>query len=130
MIKHFVTFLSPGTLFAENTTKPIESWDVYVAFKMSEDILERYGATPYGFYFTTRERGEDDFDSREVKRSPTYFLGGEILTLEQIVEMDDPSNRILISNMRANGWSRVVKNSNSWDWVQPLEDTDIVLGRM
>ena len=75
MKKHFVTFLSPGTFFHEETTREVDSWDVDAAVTQSRQILERHNATPFGFYFTTRERGEDDFNSREVARSGTYYLG-------------------------------------------------------
>jgi hypothetical protein len=51
---HFVTFLSPGTFVAEDTTRPIESWDVKQAMKMADDIHERHGAT--------RSRGPEDRD--------------------------------------------------------------------
>ena len=69
MKKHFVTFYSPGTFVAEQTTKPIDSWDVELAVSMSGEIKERYGALPYGFQFSTRERGENDLDSHEVETS-------------------------------------------------------------
>ena len=57
MKRHYVTFMSPGTFVAEQTTKQVEAWDVKAAQKMAEGIEERYGAKPYGFYFSTRERG-------------------------------------------------------------------------
>jgi len=127
MEKHFVTFLSPGTLVAESTTKEIDSWDVDRAVEMSAKIKERYGATPYGFYFTTRARGPEDFESREVNKSGIYYLGGEVLTLADIEAQNDPKNDILISNMRGNGWDRIVINNNSYKWAQPLQKTDVVL---
>ena len=36
--KHFVTFLSPGSFVAENTTKAIDSWDVPAAQAMAETL--------------------------------------------------------------------------------------------
>lgn len=127
MEKHFVTFYSPGTFLAEQTTKPINSWDVDIAIGMSKSIKERYGAIPYGFRFTTRSRGYDDLDSHEVARGPMYYLGGEILTLDQVKEQNNPKNRTLISNMEDNNWDRIIVNTNSWKWTQPLKDNDIVL---
>lgn len=124
---HFVTFLSPGTLVAENTTKPIESWDVDAAVKMARGVKERHGAVPYGFYFTTRERDDDELDSREAARSDFFYLGGRIETLAEIEERDKPEEHILRSNMRCNGWDRVVVNDNSWRWTQPLKKGDVVL---
>ena len=127
MKKHFVTFLSPGTFVPEQTTKEIESWDIAEAVRMSKSVEERYEATPYGFYFTTRERGPDDFDSKETQRSGTYFLGGKIFTLDQIKQRNDPANTILIMNMQGNKIERVVENYNSWKSTHALKDGDVVL---
>ncbi len=127
MKKHYVTFYSPGTFVAEQTTKEIESWDFDVAVAMSKSISERYNATPYGFVFTTRERKAEDFDSKEIDRSGTYFLGGEVLTSKDIEKENNPDNEILLRNMKNNEWKKIVRNDNSWRWIQPLGNDDIVL---
>lgn len=127
MIKHFVHFFSPGTFVAEETVKPIESWNIEEAQAMARSIKERYDARPYGFCFVTRERKKGELDSKEVKRSSTYFLGGEVLTLKQVKARNDPNDKILISNMEGNGWDRIVDNRNSWRWIQPLRKDDVVL---
>jgi len=126
MKKNFVTFYSAGTFFAEETTKPINFWDVPLAVSMAQDVKERYGATPYGFRFSTRERGEDELDSRVTETSPFYYLGGEVLTLEQ-VKSKMPDEKILISNMENNDMDRIIINKNSWRVTLPLRSTDIVL---
>ena len=94
---------------------------------MSKEIKERHGALPYGFQFATRTRNKNDFDSKETARSNMYYLGGEILTVEQVRAENNPDNKTLISNMECNGYDRIVKNRNSWLWTQPLNDDDIVL---
>lgn len=130
MKKHFVTFYSPGTFFAEEDTKPIKSWDVATAVKMSKTITQRYGAKPYGFRFSTRERGPKDLDSKETKRSGMYYLNAKIETLEEIKKRKDPSESILLSNMMCNGWTAIVTNKDgdeNWPWSQPLEKDDVVL---
>jgi len=127
MRKHFVIFFSPGTLLAEQTQKPIESWDVEKAVEMSREITERYNAKPYGFCFVTRERKPRDLDSKEVERSTMYYLGGAVFTLDELKAQNDPEDRILIQNMECNGWNRVVINKNSWKWTQPLSEGDEVL---
>lgn len=127
MKQHFVTFLSPGTFVAEQTTKEIDFWDTDTAVKMSKKIKERYGALPYGFYFSTRERQDNELDSKETKTSNMYYLGGKIETLEEVKARKDPKEKILISNMEINGWERIVINTNSWKWTQPLEKDDVVL---
>ena len=109
----FVTFYSPGTLVAEQTTKPINSWDVDAAIEMARGIKERHSAIPYGFCFTTRRREDDELDSHEVERSNFYWLGGDVLTLAEIKER--------------NGWDRVIENNNSWRWTQPPEADDVIL---
>lgn len=125
--QHYVTFYSPGTMVSETTTKPINSWDVEVAQEMARTIKERHGATPYGFRFTTRGRGEEDLDSKEIAASNFYYLGGRVETLEEIKARGDPKERILISNMECNGWSKVIVNDNSWRVTQPLREGDTIL---
>jgi len=127
MRKHFVIFFSPGTFVAETTQKPIESWDIDKAVKMSREITERYNAKPYGFCFVTRERKPRDLDSEEVERSTMYYLGGEVITLDELKAQNNSEYRILIENMECNGWNRVVVNKNSRKWTQPLNDGDTVL---
>jgi hypothetical protein len=128
MQKHFVTFLSPGTFVAEDSTKPIDSWDVEQAKKMAEKITERYNAIPYAFYFTTRERGPNDLDSKQAKRSATYYLPHcKVETLAEVKARNDPKERILISNMECNGYSKVVTTTKGWKWTQPFGDEDVLL---
>lgn len=127
MKKHFVTFTSPGTFVPEETVKDIDSWDVYKAIEMSKEITERYGSKPFAFRFSTRERGPDDLDSKVTQTSGRYYLGGTILTIEDIKARNDPKDQILISNMECNGYSRVIESCTPWRSTQPLEKNDIVL---
>ncbi len=127
MKKHFVTFLSPGSFVAEDTTKEIESWDIDKSIAMSKNIVQRYGSKPYGFYFITKERKENELDSKIVSKSNMYYLGGKIRTLEELKAENDHRNRILISNMECNSWDKIITNSNSYKWTQPLNENDIVL---
>ena len=127
MKKHFVIFLSPGTFVSEQTEKPIDSWDVDKAVEMSRSIKERHAAIPYGFYFATRERKDDELDSKEIKRSHYYYLGGTVLTLEDVKNRKDPKDKILISNMEGNDYDRIVVNDNSWRSTMPLGENDVVL---
>ena len=127
MKKHFVTFYSPGTFFSEQSKQEIDSWDIDQAHKMSKDITERYDAIPYGFQFSTKERGDDDFDSKETKRSGMYYVNCKIETLEEIIAREDPDDRILISNMRCNGWDKMAVTIKGWKTTQPLQKGDVVL---
>lgn len=127
MKKHFVTFLSPGTFMAEETTKPISSWDVDEAIEMAKAIIERYGSKPYGFYFLTRERNDDELDSHIAETSGMYYINGVVETLEELKAKNDTNNRILISNMECNGWKRVVTTYSPWKWTQPFKDDDHIV---
>ena len=127
MQQHFVTFYSPGSFVAEETTKPIDEWNVDQAVEMARGIRERYNALPYGFRFSTRERGPNDLDSHVSARGPMYYLGGKVETLEQVKARATAEDGILIRNMEGNGYSRIITNTNSWKWTQPLKDDDVVL---
>lgn len=98
-----------------------------MAVEMARSIVERHNAKPYGFVFTTRERKDSDLDSKVTERSGTYFLGGDVLTIEDIKARNDPKDAILLSNMRGNCYDRVIENCNSWKFTGPLGENDIVL---
>lgn len=132
--KHFVKFLSPGTFVAETTTKAIDSWDVAEACRMAEQIVERHGARPYGFRFLTKLVAEDIPDGeggslrvepKEVASSGVHYLNGTILTLADIP--DDSEHAILRSNMRCNGFDRIVETRNGYRWTQPFNKGDKIV---
>lgn len=127
MKKHYVTFLSPGTFVAEQSTKEIDSWDVEQAQKMADGIEERHGAVPYGFYFTTRERGPDDFEPNRTAKSPMHYINCKVETISEIEARNDPKEFYLRSNMLSNGWEKIVVTKKGRRWTQPLEDGDVVL---
>ena len=127
MKRHFVTFFSPGTLVSEQTTRDIESWDVPKAQEMAQGITERYDAVPYGFQFSTRTRNAEDLDSRVSKRSSMYYINCKVETLAEIEKRNDPKEKILLENMRCNGWDSVVVSTKGWKWTQPLQGNDVVL---
>lgn len=134
MRKHYVTFLSPGMLVSETTTRPIDAWDPAAAIKLGRDIIERHGARLYGFYFTTAlaadpiddgEGGTLNVQPKTVARSGAYFLGGELLKYDDVSE----SERILRDNMSDNGWSVVVENANSYRATHPFRPEDYIVDR-
>ena len=51
----------------------------------------------------------------------------KVETLKMIKKRNDPKETILVSNMRCNGWNRVIVNDNSWRCVQPLNKGDEIL---
>lgn len=127
MQKHYVTFYSPGTFVSEQTTREVDSWNVEAAVEMARTIVERHGAKPYAFRFTTRGRKDDEFEPRELDSSGLYYLGGKVRSAEDVLAGDDPSEHILRSNVRVNGYKRVIENSNSWRFTGVLGDDDVVL---
>jgi hypothetical protein len=91
------------------------------AKKMVSKIIERYNATPYGFYFVTRSLA-----GQETK-SGMYYLGGIVQTLKELKTENDPENQILIRNMENNRWNKVITNTNSWKVTRPFLKGDVVL---
>ena len=127
MEKHFVKFFSPGTIVAEDTVKPIDSWSQSLAVEMSRYITERHGATPYGFKFLTRTRAVDALDSHVSATSGMYYLQGKVETLTEIKAKGDPANKILIGNMECNGWDKVVTSTKGYKWTQPFNENDVLI---
>lgn len=129
----FVTFLSPGTLFSEQTTKAIDGWSTYQAMLMSASVVERYGARPYAFYFTTcvvaepiedGEGGHLTVRPREVGRSGIFHINGRVLTFDELTARADPSDANLILNM-ACSIPIVVQTFNSFRHTSEFREGDV-----
>lgn len=134
--KHYVTFLSPGTLFSESSTKEIDSWDTKKAVEMAEKILERYNAKPYGFRFSTYKTHEPVSDGeggtlevrpKLTKESGLYFLGGKLETYDDVVRRNSDKEQILRDNMRFNDIWIVCINDNSWRATMPFEESSAIV---
>lgn len=132
--KHYVTFSSPGTMFAEQSSREIDSWSPELACRLAKEINERHGSKPYGFQFETRlvadpvsdgQGGTLKVQPKTISKSGTYFITGTILRLDEIPET--PENSILRSNMRSNGYPVVIENCNSWKSVNPFNSGDFLV---
>lgn len=136
MRKHQVTFYSPGTLFSESSTRPIEKWDTAKAVEMSKEVSERYGAKPYGFIFETVLTAKDISDgeggtlrveAKVVKRSGIHFLGGNLETYDDVVKRNKDEESILRSNMEGNGMWVICVNTNSYRSTLPFNTEDKII---
>ncbi len=127
--KHFVRFFSPGTMFAEISEQEIASWDVDKAVELAKGVVERYGAKPYGFRFSTVSKMGTDWDvkTETTATSSMYYLGGQVFTLAEVEARNNPDESILISNMTCNGYDRIIENNNSWKSTQPFSEGDVLL---
>lgn len=127
MQQHFIEFYSPGTFISETNQVPCKAWDIEEAKQIATSTMQRHGARPFGFRFVTYERSDDELNAHRGKSSGLYYLGGQILTLEEIEARGDPQDEILLRNMRIRGIAKIVENRNSYLFTGPLEEGDEVL---
>ena len=136
MRKHYVLFISPGTFISETSQKPIKAHSVTDAVKMAKGIEERHGAKPYGFQFITLlcsepiddgEGGTLKVEPKEVYRSGTYFITGDVVTLGEVISRNDARDSILVSNMRENDYPIIVENRNSFLSTVPFGEKDVIV---
>lgn len=119
MIKDFVTFLFPGVFWSEDATYEIEGFD----FERAIELYKELKLKPFAFYFTKFERGEEDWNPKEIERSGKYYINGDIKTLEDVKAENDPRNQILIDNMICNRWDKIIVTRCGN--CQPFFDTDV-----
>lgn len=134
--KNYVIFHSPGTFFDEKSSRPIESWDLKKAIKLSKEIDERYGAKPYGFSFVTYREADPvkDKNGNELKVEPkriawspgTVYLGGIVETYDEVMKRNDPEEEILRNNMSGGMWT-IITNTNSYKTVRPFKLDDVIV---
>ena len=107
MRKNYVTFLSPGTFYDEETSKPIDTWDPVAAMKLLEGIKERHGAKPYAFFFRTMltaepvpdgEGGTLEVEPKLVEKSGLHYINGTVLSYDDVVvKVDADSKRLALT---------------------------------
>ena len=101
-----ITFYYPGILFSENSSKEIGHRDPY-RVKMPNN------AFAFSFYdkviqTAKLENGKEIEHVEKKNESERYYPGGQSLNLTQAKQATG-DNRILCSNMEANGYDRVIR---------------------
>lgn len=116
MLKHYVTFLYPGSFVAEESSKEIDSREGKI----------KAPKTCFAYYLWDREEHEVNGEllKGSVKNKSGLLYFGEVMTIQE-VEEKVPNNKILISNMRINKWNKVVRTRTGN--FQPLRNNDIVI---
>lgn len=116
MLQHYVTFLYPGLLFPNESSIKINSRDD--KFEIPKEC--------FAYYFRDREEVEQDGEllTGDWKNVSGRFYFGEIFD-EEMVKALVPDNKILLSNMRGNGWKELVKTRRGN--FQPILENDKVI---
>lgn len=116
MLKHYVTFLFPGSFYPEETIVQIDS---------RESTFDIPGNC-FAYYLWDRievvQGDETLYGERKNKTGRFYF--GEVLTIDD-VKSKYPESKILISNMEMNNWKKIVRTRRGN--FQPIEAADTVL---
>jgi hypothetical protein len=98
----YVEFYYPGIMVDEASVKVVNHRD-------SKKVNVPSGSFGFRFFdVKSTEEGDVKMESDRLNLSPMYYYGGRIMTLDD-VRREMPNDRILISNMESNGWSRVIK---------------------
>ncbi len=119
-VREFIKYFGPGSFFAEDYETEGKFGDVPAA-------LEKLPSHAYQFqFFRVETHGHDCCDLKTTKildKSPRYFIGKKYTIAE--LEAKFPHERILISNIKSNGYLGAVHcRTDNW---QGLEAGDIVL---
>lgn len=103
--KHFVKSYSPGFLLAEDTTQPVQS---LADIRTAVALVRKNDPHAYAFQMITRSRGDDELDSKQTFASGMYYLGGEVRSAADVEAENLPSEKILRSNIKCNGYTHVI----------------------
>lgn len=118
MNKTFVEFFFPGSFVSETTAREV------IDRSTPKDIPN--GAYGYRFYSQQQvELGDETLRGEPKDYSGTTYFG-KAMTLDEVAALPIDTT-ILQSNMRCNGWARVVRTIRGN--FQPLTANDTVIDR-
>ena len=107
---------NPGT---ETATAPFKESDTWFAVEVTESWWRRW-------------KSDEEVEWRVCKDTPATpirrhrIYRGEVLTAADVEALDDGQDySILLSNMRGNGWERIVRTNRGN--FQPVEAHDVVI---
>ena len=118
--KHYLETYYPGFLVSDTSVEEVDHRDP----KRVELDDRAYAFRFFDRTVTTTPDGEA-LMGKPKNHSGLIFPEGRVMTPED-VERDMPGEKILISNMRCNGYKRVVHTK--FGQTFPLNDEDVVLG--
>ena len=124
--QHFVTFKSPGMATAEHTTKEITPGTRSRPLRWPTTYWNATAPSPTASTSPPGPAPPQELDSKNIAKSGTYFMGGKIQTLQEV--MANPTgNKTLIENMKGNHWDQVVTVTKGHQWTSPILKDDAVL---
>jgi hypothetical protein len=122
--KHYVKFLSPGTFYDEDSSRPIREWDTREAMRMANSVTERHGSIPYAFQFETYldadpvpdgEGGTLEVRAKRIATSGLHYIKGRVLNYVEATRSH--GGTALPGNMRGNRWPLVCETVNKYSHV-------------
>lgn len=123
--RYFVEFLLPGLIIGETRTED-------AGIEKPDPAGVRFPEDAYAFRIWSRvevPNGDDVLKGKRQNEGPLYYHpGSTVTTLEQLEAPDCGYNvgRILLSNMRNNGWPAVIWTR--WkNWPQPYDPAKQVI---
>lgn len=116
-LRKYICFMMPGSFVAEMREHDITYSEAPEAPKHC-----------FAYYFFSRYVTQDPqgnvINGPAFNETPVTYRGKEY-TLEELTTLNDPKHKILISNIKCNGWARVV-HTVAGNWL-PLKDGDTVV---
>ena len=126
-VKTYLTCLSPGSFYPEDSTGEVTGRDPgKTAREVSSDVFAfRYHDIAATTVTIDGEDGEDvTLRSRALRKSPLYYIDAEELTAAD-VEALPGDHKILLANMRGNGWDVILRCRTGN--FRPKEPGDVVI---
>ena len=130
-----VTYYSPGTFFAESSSKEFDTFDLSKFVSHSANVSERHGAKPYGFSVeklelpvTLPKMGTFKVvvEPKVLETSGIYYITGEIIFSEDIVDKDKD---IFKSNLENNSDGVGIVNKNSYLFHGMFSKDDFIVDK-
>ena len=110
--KTFVEFTCPGAFFNETYSREVDTRDPSClqipdnayAFQFYDII----GTTQVIWNLKSVDNERVTMKSERMNLSLRYYLNGKVMTYDEVAA-EVPNNKILLSNMKCNGWRGVIK---------------------
>lgn len=124
-IVHHVEYMLPGSFFPESVHRVVERRDLTAAKAAAPESAYRFT-----FYDTPPKVDLPGYrvTAEPVNRSGRFYIGGETFGVDELeawAAANDRDMGILVSNMRANSWLRVIRcRTGNW---QPFEPGDRII---